>query len=264
MTFSIDQIMLWVGSYFWPFVRITALMAVAPLLSSRSIPIRVKVLFALLVTFAVAPTLPTMPLVDIFTWRGLVVMVQQILIGVAMGTVFVIIFQALVMAGQLVAMGMGLAFSTMVDPNTGSQSPVISQFYTLIATTLFVVLDGHILLIQLVVDSFRTLPLGVDPLSSESFYAVAKFGAHIFSGGVLISLPILTALLLINISMGVMTKAAPQLNVFSIGFAITLLVGFVLLSLNLPQLLPQFQMLIDTAFAFVQKDFYLSPPTIGP
>ncbi len=250
MSFGIDQIMQWVGQYYWPFVRISSMFLIAPLFSARSIPVNLRLYAALAISVAVAPSISQLPVIDIFTWRGLLVTIQQLLIGVAIGTVFLIIFQAFVMGGHMVAMGMGLAFSTMVDPNTGTQSPVISQFYTLVATILFVILDGHLILIEVIVDSFKTLPLGVNPLSAESFHQIVLFGSHIFSGGVALALPVITTLLFINIALGVMTKAAPQLNIFSVGFAITLLMGFWLLSLSLPQILPDFLELFDQAVGF--------------
>lgn len=244
MTFSYVEFLQLLGLYFWPFVRIGAMLSIVPLFSLQSISMQTRVILTLFITIVVAPNLALPPPVDPITWQGVLFLVQQILIGLAMGTVFLIVFQAFIIAGHIIAMGMGLAFAQMVDPGTGVSSPIVSQYFSIIVTLLFLAMNGHLLIIQVVVDSFEYLPIGVHFLNQESLRTLVEFGSYMFSAGVLVALPAVTALLLINVSFGVVTRAAPALNIFAVGFPVTLLTGLVMLSLTTPLILPHLQELI--------------------
>ncbi len=232
-------------------------MAMVPLFSMAAVPTRVRLILAVFITVAVAPQLSLPPPIDPFTGAGLVVMLQQIGIGLAMGLVFLIIFQAFVLGGYFVSMGMGLAFATMADPVNGTNTPVVSQIFTILVTLLFLALNGHLLVIQVLVDSFSYLPVGFDMLSRESIWQLIKFGAYIFSAGVLMALPVVTSLLLVNFAFGIMSRAAPAMNIFAVGFPITLLTGLVLLSFIAPFLLEHLRTLIHHGVELIQS-FQLS------
>ncbi|WP_319381577.1 flagellar biosynthetic protein FliR [Thiomicrorhabdus sp.] len=251
MTYS--ELLQYLGLYFYPFVRIGAMLSIIPLYSLSSVPIRARVIVTALITLAVAPALQLPPPVDPFTWQGILFIVQQMVIGLAMGLVFLIVFQTFVVAGQMIAMGMGLAFAIMVDPASGSQSPIISRYFTIMVTLLFLALNGHILVIQLVVDSFEYLPVGVHILNRESLLHLVEFGSYMFSAGVLVALPAVTALLLINVAFGVVTRAAPALNIFAVGFPVTLLTGLVMLSLSTPLILPHLQEMIHRSVELISQ-----------
>ncbi len=253
MTFSYSEFLQLAGLYFYPFVRISAMFAIIPIFSSRSVSVKFKLMLTVFITLAIAPSLALPPPVDPFTWQGIMFISQQILIGLAMGLIFLVIFQAFVMAGHMVAMAMGLAFASMVDPGTGAQSPIVSQYFTIIVTLLFLALNGHLLVIQVVVESFEYLPIGTSFLNRESLRLVFEFGSYIFLSGVLIALPAVTALLLVNIAFGVVTRAAPALNIFAVGFPITLLAGLILLSLITPLMLPHLQELIRSALVTISQ-----------
>lgn len=244
MTFSYAEFLQLIGLYFWPFVRIGAMLSILPLYGINAISPQTRIILTFFITLVVAPSLALPPPVDPFTWQGVLYLVQQVLIGLAMGTVFLIAFQAFVMGGHLIAMGMGLAFAQMVDPGTGVSSPIVSQYFTIVVTLLFLAMNGHLLMIQVVVDSFEYLPVGVHFLNQESLWNLIEFGGYMFSAGVLIALPAITALLLINISFGVVTRAAPALNIFAVGFPVTLLAGLVMLALTTPLVVPHLQELI--------------------
>lgn len=247
MSFSYPEFLQLLGLYFYPFVRIGAMLSIVPIFGIRAVPVRTRVIFTLFLTIVIAPTLDLPPAVDPFTWMGVLYILQQVLIGLTMGLTFIIVFQAFVMAGYLVAMGMGLAFASMVDPASGSQAPIVSQYFTIIATLLFLALNGHLVLIQVVVDSFEYLPVGINFLTADSIRLLVEFGGYMFSAGVLIALPAITALLLINVAFGVVTRAAPALNIFAVGFPVTLLSGLVMLSLTTPLMLPHLQELVHRA-----------------
>ncbi|MEJ2609372.1 MAG: flagellar biosynthetic protein FliR [Candidatus Thiodiazotropha sp.] len=248
MIFSEAQLNAWVAAFFWPMVRIGALFLSAPLFSSHQVPAQLRLFLMLMVTFIVAPTLPPMPQADVLSHIGFMVMLQQIVIGVMMGFMLQMVFAALVFGGQVIAYSMGLGFASMVDPANGVQVPVVAQFYLILATLLFLIFNGHLLSIELVVDSFKTMPVAVDGISRNELLDLVAWGSRLFSGGLIIALPIVGAMLMVNLGMGVVMRAAPQLNIFSIGFPVTVLVGFALIWLTLPNAFTIFNDLQDEAF----------------
>lgn len=251
--FTYDAFLQWWGSFFWPFVRIGAFMAIMPVFSARTIPTQLKLIVTLILTAVIAPSVQLTHPVDPFTNEGLWMAVEQAGIGLAMGLAFVVVFQAFNLAGQMVANGMGLGFASLVDPGTGMSSAVISQFYTLIITLLFVVLNGHLLVIQMLLDSFVQMPLNGHFLSLLSVKAIVDWGSNLFVWAIIISLPAVTALLLANMALGLIGRAAPTLNIFSIGFVITIVGGLILLWWLLPQIVEQFQWFMRASFDFVHN-----------
>jgi len=250
---STDQIASWVGGYFWPFMRIGAMMMVAPVFGSRLIPVRVRILLAMGFSLVAVPLLPPVPPVDPISYSGMMIAVQQVLIGVAMGFIIQLVFQALVVAGESIANSMGLGFARMMDPANGVQVPVVSQFLIVMATLLFVILNGHLLLIDLVVQSFRILPVSGQGLSANGAWYLASWGGQMFAGGLLVALPALTAMLVVNISMGVVTRAAPQLNIFAVGFPLMILLGFIFLAATTPSILTNFTNLLMDGFGAIRE-----------
>jgi flagellar biosynthetic protein FliR len=238
----------WLAAYLWPMVRISALLLAMPLFSSRQIPARFRLFLMILITLLVAPTLPPQPQVDVLSHAGFIILLQQVLIGVLMGFILQMVFGALVFGGQVIAYSMGLGFASMVDPANGVQVPVVAQFYLILATLLFLIFNGHLLAIELIVDSFKTMPVAVDGIARNGLLDVVAWGSRLFSGGLLIALPIVGAMLMANMGMGVVMRAAPQLNIFSIGFPITMLLGFALIWVTLPNVFNVFNELLDEAF----------------
>lgn len=248
-----EQLALWIGGFFWPFVRVSAMMLAAPVFGARTLPVRIRVMMALAVSVLVAPLLPPVPAVDPVSFAAAGILAQQVLIGVSMGFIIQMVFQSLVVAGEAIANSMGLGFARMVDPANGVQVPVISQFFIVMATLLFVIMNGHLLLIQLVVRSFEIIPVSSSGLSLPAIHAVVDWGGQMFVGGLMVALPAVTALLVVNISMGVITRAAPQLNIFAVGFPLMILLGFIFVSASLPSIFSQFtQMLMNSFDAIAQ------------
>ncbi|WP_295399205.1 flagellar biosynthetic protein FliR [uncultured Thiocystis sp.] len=253
MNFAAEEIVLWVGALMWPFVRISAALLVAPLFGARNVNVRARLALGLLLALVVAPQLTAQPTVDPLSLGGLVVAMRQILIGVAMGFILQMVFSALNQAGEYIALSMGLGFASAVDPVGGVQVPMISQFLTILATLIFLALNGHLVLIELLLRSFETLPVAGAGLTSDDLWAVIAFGSQMFSGAVLIALPAMASLLLVNLAMGVVTRAAPQLNIFAVGFPVTILAGFLILILTLPALSARIGELLLAAFALIQQ-----------
>lgn len=234
LDFTDTQLLAWVSAFMWPLTRILGIFTSAPLFSHAGLPLQSRVGLAVFIALLVAPALPPSPEQDILSGYGLLMVVQQFLIGVAIGFVMSLIFSGIEMAGELMGMSMGLGFATFYDPQSKGRSSVISQFFSLLALLLFMAADFHLLLLQSLVHSFRSLPIEVNALHSDSFKLLAFWGTNIFSIGIQLSLPLVTALLMVNLALGVLTRAAPQLNLFGIGFPITMTVGFVMLGLCLP------------------------------
>jgi flagellar biosynthesis protein FliR len=253
MHFSEAQLNALIATYFWPTVRVGAMIMAAPLFSSRQVPVRLRLLLALVISFLIAPTLPEMPPPNVLSHSGFLILLQQILIGVLMGFLLQLVFGALVFGGQVIAYGMGLGFASMVDPANGVQVPVVSQFYVIFATLLFLIFNGHLLAIELVADSFVTLPVAVDGVTRNGMLDIVAWGSRMFAGGLIIALPIVGAMLMVNLGMGVVMRAAPQLNIFSVGFPITMMLGFVLMWVTVPNVFGVFNELLDEVFQVMMQ-----------
>lgn len=250
MQFDATQVTGWITQLLWPLLRISGLILVAPVLGAAVVPVRVKVVLAVALAVMVAPLAPAPRDLDPLSAAGMLAGAQQLAIGIAIGFVVQLTFDALVMAGQTVAMTMGLGFATLVDPARGSTTPVLSQLMLIIGLLLFLSLDGHVLLIGTLVESFRWAPVGTDGITREGAWALAGWGGKIFEAGLLIALPAVVALLVINLAMGVVSRAAPQLNLFAVGFPVAMLFGFLVLLLSLPALQSVFTGLLGDAIEF--------------
>lgn len=253
LTLTTAQISAWIGGFFWPFIRVSAMMVAAPVFNSRMLPVRIRILMAFSFSLAAVPMLPRVPMVDPISYDGLLIVLQQVIIGLAMGFILQMVFQALVIAGESIANSMGLGFARMVDPANGIQVPVISQFLIVMATLLFVVLNGHLMLIELVINSFRLMPVSTSGLSVPALREITNWGTQMFAGGFLVAIPAVAALMVVNVSMGVITRAAPQLNIFAVGFPLMILLGFVFLAFTTPSMLTNFTHLLMDAFDAISR-----------
>jgi flagellar biosynthetic protein FliR len=225
-----------IAGLIWPLTRILGLIAAAPLFGNRSIPARVKLGLAILLTIIVAPVIPPVPRIELVSLSGLLIVMQQIIIGLAMGFAMRIVFAAIEFAGEVIGLTMGLGFATFFDPQTQGRSSAISQFLGLLAIMLFLASNIHVMLLAVLVESFTTLPIAGAPMTGGGFYRLAEWGGRIFSAGTQLALPMVAALLITNMALGILTRAAPQLNLFAIGFPLTISVGFIVILLSLPYL----------------------------
>ena len=252
MTLASSEIMSWVGSFMWPLIRIAALVGVAPVFGARTVPVRAKVAFALVLTLVIAPVSPPVPVVDPISGEAVLIVLNQMLIGAAMGLALQMVFAMFIVGGQIIAFQMGLGFASMVDPSSGTQVPVISQFYVILLTLIFFALDGHLTFINVVADSFHTMPIGVNGLSNDGLWALVNWGGQMYLGAVQIALPAIASLLLLNLTFGVVTRAAPQFNIFSIGFPVTMVAGFFIMLSTLMAVLPQIKLQLANGFALMR------------
>jgi flagellar biosynthesis protein FliR len=253
MIFTQAEITSWIGTYMWTFFRIGAVLAIAPVISMQMVPVRVRLAFAIALTIVIAPVIPPVPSVDPVSLAGVLITFQQIFIGMVMGFILLMVFAAVMHAGQLIAMQMGLGFASMVDPQNGVSVPMLSQFYIITATLIYLVLDGHLMVIEVLVDSFHILPISVSGLTAAGMIEPLEWGSRIFSGALQIALPAISALLFVNIAFGIMNRAVPQLNLLSIGFPISMLCGFMAVLVSIPQLGTHVQHLFDDALTVVHQ-----------
>ena len=245
ITITTAQLNAWIMLLVWPLTRILALIAVAPITGSQQFPVTAKIGLAVLITTLVAPTLPPAAVVDPGSLSGMLLLVREILLGVGMGLAMRVVFSGVSMAGDVIGLQMGLGFVQFYDAQTSAQVPVVGQFLTLLTTLVFLSLNGHLLLIATLVDSFRSVPVDSAQTLAESFMAMTLWGGMIFQAAMLLSLPLIAALLITNSALGVLSRAAPQLNVFAIGFPITIIAGFVVLLLTLPYWIPALERLFE-------------------
>jgi flagellar biosynthetic protein FliR len=247
ISISTAQWYAWISALLWPLLRVLGLLFAEPILGNPNVPVRVKVGLAVLITLILAPVLPAMPRVDPASAAGLLIAGQQLVIGLAMGFTLRIALTAVETAGQLVGLQMGLGFAVFFDPQSSAQTAVVGQFLGLFAILVFLAIDGHLMVITALVQSFSSLPIGLQPLNPSGFRLLTEWGGEIFRTGLVISLPVIGALLIANVAVGIMTRAAPQLNIFAVGFPITLAVGFFALWLSIPFMGPSVQKIFEQA-----------------
>lgn len=244
VSISSELLQTWIISLLWPLTRVLGVMATAPIFSHNTIPNRIKLGIGIVFTMIIMPTLPPLPQFEIFSFQGLLILVQQLVIGLAIGFSMRLVFAAVDLAGQLIGMSMGLGFATFFDPQSQGQSTAVNQFLILLAMLIFLSLDGHLMIVTAMVNSFITMPIaiggsGINPMK------IALWGETIFSAGLLLALPVVAALLITNMALGILTRTAPQLNLFGIGFPITLSIGFLVLALALPGMLKPIEKFIE-------------------
>lgn len=225
----------------------------APLFSMQGVPVRVRLVIAVALTWVVMPLLPPLPPVEMFSYPGLVVAMQQVLIGLISGFIVQMVFGVVVFAGQGIAYSMGLGFASLVDPQSGQQIPVLSQFYVIVSTLVFFALDGHLMLIRMLFDSFNTVPIAVNGLAQAEIWSVIAWSSRLFASGLLLALPVMASLLMVNVSFGVAARAAPQLHIFSVGFPVTLILGMLLVWMTLPNLLEQFSGVMSDGYELLSQ-----------
>jgi flagellar biosynthetic protein FliR len=242
----------WIGQLYWPFIRIGACFMVAPAFGALFIPARLRLVLAGAIAFLVAPLIPQPTGITAFSLPGVIITIQQVIIGIALGFAMNVLFDAVAMGGQLLANSMGLSFAFNVDPMRGTGTPALGQLYALLVMLTFLTLDGHLALIEVLVDGFRTLPIGTMGLSNDGYWSIVAWGTQIFSGALAVALPGITALLVVNLAFGVMSRAAPSLNLFAVGFPISLVFGLVIILVGLPSLQSAFVGLLGKAFLLVR------------
>ena len=242
-----DDVLSLLYTFLWPMTRISACLLATPIFSAMSVNTTVRVSLAMILTILIYP-LHDWPVIDVLSGAGLVLLLEQVAIGVMMGLILQIVFAAISSAGEFISLSMGLGFAMMTDPNSGVQTPVIAQFMVILATLVFVSIGGHLILIELLLDSFRLWPIGEPQLEIAMVWDVLQWSILLFSGAALIAIPAMIILLFTNSALGVISRATPTLNVFAVGFPLTLLMGIVIFIILLPTFMGNIQSLWFEAF----------------
>ena len=249
MPFQVEQVLEFVVLWATPFLRLSGMMVIAPIFSAAGFSVRVRVVLATLIAALITPVLPPPLVSDLFSPAGVLMAIRELGVGLAIGFVLQLAFGTAVYAGQAVSMTMGLGFAMSVDPQNGVQVPVLSQLYVILTTLLLLAIDGHLMLIRAVAESYQIIPAGMTGMPASSLWAVAALGSQVFAGGILLALPAMAALLMVNITFGVITRTAPQLNIFAVGFPMTMLGGFFVLFVTMPNFISALQNLLLEALA---------------
>ncbi len=243
--------------YLWPFVRIGAFMMVMPVIGSGFVPPRVRLLLALALTAVIVPVLPVTAPVAFLSLEGVLTLFQEVAIGIAMGFAVQFVFDAITLGGQIIAMSMGLGFAVFLDRARGVNIPVLGQLFLMLGMLVFLSLDGHLALIRLVADSFDLLPIAGEGLSRAAISNLLDWSRQVFVVAMKIALPAISALIVVNLSFGVMSRAAPTLNLFAVGFPVAMLLGFAVIFLSMGTLQENVGILLRETLEMLP--FLLSP-----
>ena len=243
------------GTYLWPMFRIMGFFMAAPLIGTQLVPVRIRLMLAVAVTMVVAPLLPPVPAIDGISFGAGLIVTQQVLIGAALGFFMQLLFQVFVVAGQIIAMQMGLGFASMVDPSNGVNVAILSTVYLMLVMLLFVTFDGHLAMIEVLAESFRVIPIGSFGRGEAMLIDIVNTLSWVFSSALILALPALTALLISNFAFGIMTRAAPQLNIFALGFPVALMFGLFIIWITFGNFLVKAETLFSEFFIMTKALF---------
>jgi flagellar biosynthetic protein FliR len=249
LTFTEAQFAAWASPVFWPFLRTLAVFTSAPIFSSKAFPLRAKIALAFLVALSVQATLPVAPVIGFNGPGALGAALQQVVVGLSIGFAIRVVFAAAELAGEVVGFQMGLNFAAFFDPAMNGQSSAVARFFTYVTYLLFVVLNGHLMVLMAVSKSFSNFPVEQGFLESMAKLRLYELGAALFSSALWMALPMVGMLMFVNVALGIISRVAPQMNIFAVGFPITLVVGMVGIAFTLPMLEQPYIALMEQAIA---------------
>ncbi|MBU4610495.1 flagellar biosynthetic protein FliR [Achromobacter sp. GG226] len=253
ISFTLAQWYGWISAFLWPLARILALVATAPVFGENSVNARAKLAIGIAITLVVAPVIGPLPDVSPGSYAGMWILLQQVLIGVALGLCMRMALAVVQTAGEFIGLQMGLSFATFFDPGTNANTSVLSRLMYWIALLIFLAMDGHLMLIAGLAHTFEVLPIADAALGRSGFGSLIEWSGQVLTLGLVLSLPLVTALLTMNLAMGILNRTAPQLSVFAVGFPLSLLAGLVMLAIVLPQSTPFFDRLFSAAFSAFER-----------
>ena len=248
-----------VDKFALPFFRAAAMLMAAPMFGARLMPTQIRIIYAVCLGAAIAPLVPETARLDALSGVTFIAIAQEILVGATIGFLVQMVFDAIIVGSQVIAMSMGLGFAMLIDPQRGVSVPVLSQFFVVMTTLLFLSFDGHLSMISILITSFTNLPPGELALPADSLWRVANWGSQMFSGALRIALPAAVALLIVNVAYGVISRAAPTLNLFAVGLPTTVLLGFVILQQSFANLGESLSALLDLTFNELSAILVASP-----
>ena len=236
ISFTEAQLAVWLSPIFWPFLRTLAVFTSAPVFSSRAFPTRAKIALAFFVALATQASIPSTSIIGLNDPGALGAVAQQVGIGLAIGFAIRLVFAAVELAGEVVGFQMGLNFAAFFDPTINAQSSAVARFFGQMVALLFLVMNGHLMVMMAVNRSFYAFPIDQNFLVSLERMRLYRFGAEIFASALWIALPMIGMLMFVNLALGIVSRIAPQMNIFSVGFPLTLVVGLIGITVTLPLL----------------------------
>jgi flagellar biosynthetic protein FliR len=241
------QLVAWLSPMLWPFLRVLAVFTAAPIFSSKAFPLRARIALAFFIAFAAQPALQGQPVISITGPEAVGAVIQQVGIGLAIGFTVRLVFAAVELAGEVVGFQMGRNFAAFFDPSLNAQSSAVARFFGQMATFLFIVMNGHLMILMAVIKSFDAFPVDQNFLEAVKKMKLHDFGAEVFASGLWIALPMIGMLMFVNLALGIISRVAPQMNIYAIGFPITLTVGLIGIAATLPMLDQPFMALMERA-----------------
>ena len=249
---STAELTAWVGQWFWPLCRLGAALWVMPLFGRNRLTRHVRLVLCLSLAALISSQLPPLTLVEPFSIQGILIILQQVLIGLAMGFIILLWQTVFAFSGQIISTQMGMAMAVMNDPTNGPGVPVVGSWLQAMGMLCFLIMDGHIVIIQVLVESFQVLPIG-QSLGSLQLMQLIKRGSWLFSSSLIIALPAVVSMLLVNMAFGVMNRAAAQFNIYSLGFPMTMLLGLITILFTLDSMAVVFVDLSDESLLFMRQ-----------
>ena len=236
ITFSEAQIMAWLSPVLWPFLRVLAMFTAAPVFSIRAFPLRTKIGLAFLVALCAQAALPSQPVISVGGREAFGVVLQQVGVGLSIGFAVRLVFVAIEMAGEVIGLQMGLGYASFFDPASNSQRSAVARFYGNLTLLLFVVINGHLMVLMAVLESFQTFPVDGHFMQTVAQMQLHQLGGSVFASALWIALPLVAMLLFVNFAMGIISRVAPQMNIYAVGFPVTITVGLLGVTVTLPML----------------------------
>jgi len=247
IAFNEAQLVAWLSPMIWPFLRVLAVFTAAPIFSSRAFPLRLRIGLSLFIAYAAQASLQNQAVISITSPDAVGVVVEQVGIGLAIGFTVRVVFAAFELAGEVVGFQMGLNFASFFDPSLNTQSSAVARFFGQMASLLFVVMNGHLLVLMAVIKSFDAFPVDQNFLNALKQMKIYELGTDLFASGLWIALPMIGMLMFVNLALGIVSRVAPQMNIYAIGFPITLAVGLIGITATLPLLDQPFLALLERA-----------------
>ena len=251
------QINAWIVAFSFPMFRIMAFLVTAPPFNNAALRNKTRLVFGLALTMVIAPIVEVSSSIDPASGMGLIIVAEQIVIGSAMGLAMRLVFSAIDMAGSMISLQMGLGFATAYDPSSASQTPVIAELIGILSLLMFLSLNGHLMVLSVLAQSFSVLPIGVLP-HKASWLNVANTGGIVFSSGLMLALPVICALMITNIALGVLGRVSPQLNLMVIGFPITITLGFCAIYIGLSRISGPLQNMFEAGLFSMLRNFVIN------
>lgn len=247
ITLSEADLMAWLSPMIWPFLRTLAVFTSAPVFSSKAFPVRARIALAFFIALAAQPALGQQPVISMTSPGAIGAVMQQVGVGLAIGFAIRLVFSAVELAGEVVGFQMGLSFASFFDPSFNTQSSAVARFFGQMAIFMFIVMNGHFLVLMTVINSFKSFPVDQNFLTAVKQMKVLNLGADLFASGLWMALPMVGMLMFANLALGIVSRVAPQMNIYAIGFPITLTVGLVGMAITLPMLDQPFLALMTRA-----------------